>query len=300
MDEIKKIIERYLADKDYEKALSLLKNLPNNAECVSLMEICEKGFVEECTAQIAHFAQIKDKESTEKVIEKYISLIGEDANVILWKTLMNNLQMSPRTSTIPNVTGTSSWENNIREFITDFKIDADAQRAMHSKWMKNVVIALLGMSLLFGVIPYISFKYFMCLSVVSIAVILAIVTLKTKGILPKLAASILILVPTVKCMLIYLFSSTENVKRSNMFTDSSMIQDLLTVYFYSWGFIALYNLLLPQVVKIKKRLICSALLLTLLNPLFWGIKLMGGIVEYEYHCHTYYYFNEAYKFFIFK
>lgn len=296
MDEIKKIIERYLADKDYEKALSLLKNLPDNAECVSLMEICEKGFIEECTAQIAHFAQIKDKESAEKVIEKYISLIGEDANVTLWKTLINNLQMSPRTSTIPNVTGTSSWENNIREFITDFKIDTDAQRAMHSKWMKNVVIALLGMSLLFGVIPNISFKYFMCLSVVSIAVILAIVTLKTKGILPKLAASILILVPTVKCILIYLFSDTENVKNINMFVDRSIIHDLLTVYFYSWGFIALYNLLLPQVVKIRKRLICSALLLTLLNPLFWGIELMGGIVEYEYGRWD---FNETYKFFIF-
>lgn len=302
MDEIKKIIERYLADKDYEKALSLLKNLPDNAECVSLMEICEKGFIEECTAQIAHFAQIKDKESAEKVIEKYMSLIGQDANVTLWKTLINNLQMSPRTSTIPNVTGASSWENNIREFITDFKIDTDAQRAMHSKWMKNVVIVLLGMSLLFGVIPNISFKYFMCLSVVSIAVILAIVTLKTKGILPKLAASILILVPTVKCILIYLFSSTKNVDNINMFADSSIIQDLLTVYFYSFGFIALYNLLLPQVIKIRKRLIFSVLLLTLLNPLFWGIKLMGGIVEYivySYTTHCYYYFNETYKFFIF-
>lgn len=308
MDEIKMIVERYLADKDYEKALSLLKNLPNkDGEYSSLMEACEKGFVEDCTARIAHFAQIKDKESAEEVVEKYISLIGQDTNVTLWRALIDNLTITPQTPTVSPATRTSSWENNIREFITDCKIDSEAQRTLQAKWMKGVMAGLIGVTFFLGVIPNFLFKYFMCLSVVSIAVILMIVALKTKGVLPKLAASVLVFVPTLKCILNYLFNESMTVHNNiSCFFGDRILEDVLTVYFYSFGFVALYNLLLPKIIGIKKRLICSLLLLTLFNPLFWGLEMTGGVfLLYQKHYSftipdSYYYsFDGTHKFFIF-
>ena len=306
MDEIKMIVERYLSDKDYEKALSLLKNLPNkDGEYSSLMEACEKGFVEDCTARIAHFAQIKDKESAEEIVEKYISLIGQDTNVTLWRALIDNLTITPQTPTVSPATGTSSWENNIREFITDCKMDSESQRTLQAKWMKGVMAGLIGVTFLLGVIPNFLFRYFMCLSVVSIAVILMIVALKTKGVLPKLSASVLVFVPTLKCILNYLFNGHATVQNNiSCFFGDRILEDVLTVYFYSFGFVALYNLLLPKIIGIKKRLICSLLLLTLFNPLFWGLEMTGGVFllyhEHNDYYNSYYYsFDGTHKFFIF-
>lgn len=117
MTEMKRIINQYLVDKDYEKALLFLKNQSNeDDEYSSLLEVCEKGFVEDCTARIAHFAQIKDKESAEEVVEKYISLIGQDTNVTQWETLINSIQSTTQTEPSRSATVTSSKKHNKRPF----------------------------------------------------------------------------------------------------------------------------------------------------------------------------------------
>ncbi len=96
MDEIKKIIEEYLADKDYEAALSLLKDYPDvDDEKASLFEISKKGFVEDCKAKIEHYVQIKNKSCAEEVIENYISLfVALDKNVKQWRKLIEDIQPS--------------------------------------------------------------------------------------------------------------------------------------------------------------------------------------------------------------
>ena len=107
-------VNRYIENKEYEKALSLLSKVSiSDEEHSALLRVCKEKLIEDCSTQINHFVQIKDKAKAEEVVEKYISLIGTDDNVTQWRTQIDNILLPAEMQTTP--VGESNTSSDLGE-----------------------------------------------------------------------------------------------------------------------------------------------------------------------------------------
>ena len=92
-EEIRKIVEGYISEGDYEKALSLLMKFPlDDEQDKALLESCKKEFATSCASAIAEAAKAKNKDKAELILSSYKHLLGEDTNTILYQTIIDGIQ----------------------------------------------------------------------------------------------------------------------------------------------------------------------------------------------------------------
>ena len=105
-DDIRIIVNGYIIDGDYEKALSLMQKFPLEEEQdKELFQQCAKEFTTHCTSAIAEAVKTSNKEKAEQILSAYKKLIGEDANTQLFQTLVDGIidKSGKNTSSVANV-----------------------------------------------------------------------------------------------------------------------------------------------------------------------------------------------------
>ena len=92
-EQIRKIVEDFISEGDYKKALSLMTSLPlDDEQDKALFDSCKNEFVNSCVSAITEAVKTKDKEKAEQVLSAYKQLLGEDANTALYQTIVDGIQ----------------------------------------------------------------------------------------------------------------------------------------------------------------------------------------------------------------
>lgn len=160
------------------------------------------------------------------------------------------------------------WEI-VNSFWRNSKLDVDSQQWL-KKTLRIAVISACALLFIFAIFNM-TFEYYMALSLALIALLLAVATSKTKGLLPKIINFLLILITAYNCIKGYF--GTEYFK--------SYCRHINACLFLYWGYIIVLNFLMPSNVDRRKRLLCTGLLMIPFNPILWASKLTGAIVLHD-------------------
>lgn len=214
------------------------------------------------------------------------------------KILEEKEEPVPQTPPSPNnaYKAGSTWEENLKQFFRGCSLDEDAQTWLKGKlrYVMYIVCPLLFLT----AIGNMTFEYYMAMAFILEALLLGACMIKTKGILPKIIITLILIGSTYICVDGYI--STKYVWKSSYpnCLKPEFLEHLIPCFFWYWGFIAIFNLLLPSCVSIKKRICFTSLLAIPLNPILWAMDLTGTI--YLKHTKTYtdvsfyfYAFNDA-------
>lgn len=178
-----------------------------------------------------------------------------------------NVANSPQVTPSPQI---DMWEL-VSSFWYNSKLDVESQQWL-KKTLRIAVISVCVFLFIFAIFNM-TFKYYMALSLALIALLLAVATSRTKGLLPKVINFLFIIFTAYKCVKGYL-SSTGEMGDGFMRMGNSML-------FLYWGYIIVFNFLMPSTVDRRKRLLCTGLLMVPFNPILWASKLTGAIVFHD-------------------
>lgn len=265
-EEIRKIISDYQSEGDYEKALSLLLNLPLEDDSdKTILEQCKKEFTSSCTTSIADAVKAKDKNKAERILSSYIKLMGEDANSELFRTLVDSIQSNQ--APVTNPAKESRYQNFIKEY---FSNSSPSEDFFKSKLLWFYYAGLFLIICIFGFIAdnsgHDNTQAF-CASNICLALALAFPVIKSNNNKFRIIALCLLAVSIIAV----LTNWGGEIPRK---TDPRTLTWLFTI-----PLIVVYNALLPKVSR-EFRIASSFLLFTILNPSFWGLTFMGGIDSY--------------------
>lgn len=263
-EDIRKIVRGYIDDDDYEKALSLMCKSPLDDENdKSLYEETKTKFATYCTKAIADAVKTHDAVKAEQILQLYKKYIGEDANTELFQSLADGIVKEKVVSETTNKREKASF--NLSEIMTDIHPN---QESLRSKKMGILYLALGLIVIICG--NTLETHVNMCIASVVMAVALAFPVLKSgnKKFLP--IGLVLLLIP-IAVTFITFGKSLE----SHNYNDSFLLPWLLSLLT-----IVVYN-----AVKVEKswtiRILVSLFLFTILNPLWYGMKVPGGIEVYS-------------------
>lgn len=267
-EEIRKIVNGYISDGDYEKALSLLTNLPLEDDAdKALLESCKKEFASSCTTAITEAVKEKDRPKAENILASYKKLIGEDANASLFQTLVDGIQKGdafeqaePRSQKLTISVG-SFFENCTPD-----------QSFLRSKvmWGTYALLAIIAIVCGCSCEPCST----LCIASAIMAVSLAIPVLKSDNNRFKPIGLILLLIPIIVTIALYGggIGHLKNVSEKLSFPSIAWLTSLI--------FIIVYNLMIGKK-SWTFRVITSLLLLTILNPEWYGMIVPGGVKEFK-------------------
>lgn len=259
-EEIHKIVMGYINDGDYEKALSLLKNLKLEDDTdKAMLESCKKKFTDSCTTAIADAVKSKNKEKAESILSSYQKTIGDDSNTILFQTLIDSIKKDG-VSPLSNLSYT-----NLQILISEiFKNCIPNRSILYSKAVYVgyvlLALALIICSLIFRA----HITYYIATIVVATA--LAILTFNSPNIRFKAVGLILLLIPTIIAIVVY---------KSGLPFDSTT---RAIAWLSSIIFVAIFNVFIRSK-SVIFRIITSILIFTVLNPMLYGMNFSPGVFE---------------------
>lgn len=271
-NEIRKIVSGYISEGDYEKALSLLMNLPLDDDTdKALLESCKKEFASTCTTAITEAVKSKDKQKAESILASYKKLIGEDANTTLFQTLADGIEQADtpkqaepaQAKTSINLTGI-------------FENCAPDQKFLRSKVMWGAYALLAVIAIVCGCTceP----NVVLCIASVIMAIALAIPTIRSDNNRFKAIGLILLLIPIIATIALY----GGGISNLNIRIAQSKLSFPTIPWIASFVYIFVYNLMLDKMTW-TFRIITSLLLLTILNPEWYGMIVPFGVWQFEIH-----------------
>lgn len=279
-NEIRTIIQSYINENDYEKALSLLNNLPLEEQDNSLLELCKKGFSASCTSSISKAVKEHDRATAEHILSTYKKLLGEDANTMLFQTLLDNIEEKKVSST--------GSQNNMTsfDFTRVFKNCVPDEKFMQSKtiWVIYSLLALVVIACgLFANGASVTIMF--AATVLSVSLFLPSFRNNNKQF--SIVSIILLLIPPIAVFVTF----------NKGLHNTADYYNLKFTWLCSLSYLAVYNILTPYKTW-KFRIISSLLLFTILNPIWYGTDISWGIERYWEYDRFWFRFTSNANFFI--
>lgn len=271
-EEIRKIVSGYISEGDYEKALSLLTNLPLEDDAdKALLESCKKDFASSCTTAITEAVKAKDKQKAKSILSSYKKLIGEDANTTLFQTLVDSIQKEETLKQTETLHSKSSIS------LSDlFENCAPDKNFLRSKVMCGAYALLAIIAIVCGSLCEPSTT--LCLSSVFVSISLAIPVLKSSNRRFKPIGLVLLLIPIITTIALY----GGGIDNLNINVARSKLSFPTIPWLTSFIFIVVYNIVLNDK-SWTYRIVESLLLYTIFNPEWYGMIVPLGVWEYEVH-----------------
>ena len=269
--QIQDIVNKYISDGEYEKALSLMLAAPiDNEEDKSLLDLCKKEFLSQCTTSITEAVQSNDMDKAERTLTSYKKLIGEDSNSILFQTLINS--SSKKKDTSDNRSNNNM--SNIKIFLTNiFKsfdnVTPDMQFIKSWRmWGAYAVLAII--IILFGCFNTAAKTTWIASIIIAISLFIPILSYNNKRF--WLIALILLLIPCIASTIVF-NATTFNYLAADIYK-------LIIPWILSITFIVIYN----TIVSTRSwliRIFVSILLFTVFNSLWYASGLSFCIEWYH-------------------
>lgn len=261
-ENIREIVNVYIKDNDYEKALSLLKNLPLDEELdKELFQQCTTEFTVSCTSAITDAVKANNKEKAERILASYLKLVGEDTNSMLFRTLVDNIKReeehnAKKTTNVKLSVGFSSFFENC----------SPPKSFTESRYLLFTYISLALVSVISGFVCKTSLTTY-CIASVVVAISLAIPVINSVNNSFKPVGLILLIIPVIGVLV-----------NSNDLPDRSGCSTLN--WLLSFLFIIVYNTIIPSKSWAFRSMV-SLILFTLLNPLWYGMDFTPGVEEVD-------------------
>lgn len=288
-EEIRKIVEGYISEGDYEKALSLLMKFPlDDEQDKALLESCKKEFATSCASAIAEAAKAKNKDKAELILSSYKHLLGEDTNTILYQTIVDGIQEQKAEQPAPQApvinapqkpakvkTFVESFVPAIKNFFKNpsdiFKNCAVGEDFIEKRGVRIAYFSILALSLL-ALLPYNpGLSLFILTLAITIYLVVPVWFSKNKRF--KVVASVMLPIPLIMLYICLAGGVTQPV-----------------VWWTSIIFSAVYFLVTPANQGVWK-IIVALLLWTILNPLMSFGHCYEESTEGWSHSYYFYFFN---------
>lgn len=258
--EIKDLVGKYVSEGDYEKALSLLINLPiEDDNDQALLETCKKEFTASCTTAITDAVKAKDKNKAEITLLSYKKLLGDDANTVLFQTLVDGIKekttLSEALGNIPTNSVLGIFENC-----------TPATSFLKSKVMWIVYSWLAILIFFLGCVSKANIVF--CFAAIAVAISLAVPTINSSNSRFKPVGLILLLIPIIVAIVNYNSSFPQNSGPRTLTWLSSFL------------YIIVFNSLIPSK-SWTFRSVISILLFTILDPMWYGMGFTPAVEDYS-------------------
>lgn len=268
-DEIRKIVSGYINEGDYEKALSLLLNIPpEDATDKVLLEKCKKEFTASCTSSLASAVSLKDRVAADKILQSYKKLMGEDANTELFQTLINGISSASQSTE-------SAKEKSSFNF-TEFALSCVPREAfVKSKilWISYLILAVITVACALICDPSDLPEVLLCVAPVVLSIALALPVLSCKNNLFKTVGLVLLLVPVISTISLY------SVGLSNIWGGDTRLAFPSLPWLFSSIWVMVFCFLNAKS-SLRFKVISSLLLFSILDPVWYGMVVPYGVETY--------------------
>lgn len=266
-DEIRKIVNGYISEGDYEKALSLLLNLPlEDAADKELLEKCKKDFTTSCTSSLASAVSQKDRFAADKILQSYKKLMGDDANTELFQTLINGMSSASQ----PTESAKEKSSYNFTEFALSC-VPGEAFVKSKILWITYLILAVITVACTLTCDPADLPEALLCVTPVVLSIALALPVLSCKNSLFKAVGLVLLLVPVISTISMYSGGITN--------TDWSDLTFPSLPWLFSFIWMMVFCFLNTRH-SLKFKVCSSLLLLSILNPVWYGMTVPYGVERY--------------------
>lgn len=281
-DEIRKIVSGYINEGDYEKALSLILNLPLDDDTdKELLEKCKKEFTASCTSSLASAVSQKDCVAADKILQSYKKLMGEDVNTELFQTLINGMSSASQ----PTELAKEKSSFNFTEFALSC---VPGEAFVNSKilWISYLILAVITVACTLTCDPADLPETLLCVAPVVLSIALALPVLSCKNNLFKTVGLVLLLVPVIST--ISLYSVGLNHIRG---IDTKLAFPSLPWLFSSvWVMVFCF---LNAKSSLRFKVISSLLLFSILDPVWYGMIVPYGVETYYEGIRWHRFYSEA-------
>lgn len=98
-NDVRNIVNGFISAGDYEKALSLLKNfaIEDDAD-KAMLATCKQEYAKSCKTALEKAVESKDKNMAESILRNYEKYIGEDANTVIFRNLVDGIKEAEEAS----------------------------------------------------------------------------------------------------------------------------------------------------------------------------------------------------------
>ncbi|MDE7472791.1 MAG: hypothetical protein K2M68_04305 [Muribaculaceae bacterium] len=281
-DEIRKIVNGYLSEGDYEKALSLILNLPlEDAADKELLEKCKKEFTASCTSSLASAVSQKDCVTAGKILQSYKKLMGEDANTELFQTLINGMSAASQ----PTESAKEKSSFNFTEFALSC-VPGEAFVKSKILWITYLILAVITVACTLICDPADLPEVLLCVVPVVLSIALALPVLSCKNNLFKALGLILLLLPVISTISLY------SVGLSHIRGVDTKLAFPSLPWLFSSVWVIIFCFLNAKS-SLKFKIISSLLLFSILDPVWYGMIVPCGVEEYYQDIRWHRFYPEA-------
>lgn len=264
-DEIRKIVSGYISEGDFEKALSLLTNLPlEDAADMELLEKCKKEFTASCTSSLASAVGQKDRVTAGKILQSYKKLMGEDANTELFQTLINGMSAASQ----PTESAKEKSSFNFTEFALSC-VPGEAFVKSKNLWITYLILAVITVACTLKCDP----ADLLCVVPVVLSIALAMPVLSCKNNMFRTVGLVLLLLPVISTISLYSVG-LDHIR----YVDNKLAFPSLPWLFSSvWVMVFCF---LNTKSSLRFKVISSLLLFSILDPIWYGMIVPCGVEGY--------------------